>query len=386
MSEARILVVDDDPAMLRSTERVLASRHLVLAVRSPAEALERARAFQPDLAVLDIRMADMDGFELASRLRDVVRGLDVIFVTGIVHELDAQLIRSIREKAFYFIQKPFDRDVLITLVDRCLEVRRLAAENRALIRRLEAELDEARAFQAGLMPEGGERIQRVTVAARYKPCHDMGGDFYDWADAGRGGISLVMADVSGHGVSAAMMVGIIKAAYRAARVDQFEPLAVVRRIANAIRPFDEARFVTLFCARIYRDDRVLEYVTAGHPRPMLRRADGSVEDLLRTGPLITPAHPDLDWQKHRVAIHPGELLLVFTDGITEARNGDEQFGRGRTAQILAQGPRDGEPLLDELLAAVDGWRGGRPAADDETLLAATLEQGVFEPGGEERVA
>ena len=376
MSSSRVLVVDDDPAMLRSVERVLATGHEVLAVRRPADAIAQAAGFDPDLAVLDIRMAEMDGFELATRLRALVPDLDVIFMTGIVHELDAQLIRSIREKAFYFVQKPFDRDVLITLVERCLEVRRLAAENRAHVARLEAELEEARAFQAGLMPPGTETIQRVTVAARYEPCADMGGDFYDWVDAGRGGLALIMADVSGHGASAAMMVGIIKAAFRAARVDNFEPLAVVKRIANAIRPFDESRFVTLFCGRIYRDNRKLEYVTAGHPRPLLRRADGELLELQLTGPLVTPAHPDLGWEQAELPIHPGDLLLVYTDGIIEAREGDEQFGRERLKQVVREGPRDAEALLDLVLGQVDDWRGGRPADDDETLMAATLDEGA----------
>jgi len=373
MSEARILIVDDDAAMLRSTERVLGSRHEVLAVRLPGEALVIAPDFAPDIALLDIRMSHMDGFELATRLRKVVPDVDVIFMTGVVHELDAQLIRSIREKAFYFVQKPFDRDVLITLVERCLEVRRLNAENRAHTQRLEAELQEARAFQLGLMPQGTQRLQRVTVSARYEACAAMGGDFYDWVDAGRGGVSVIQADVSGHGVSAAMMVGIIKAAYRATRVDRFEPLAVVRRIANAIAPFDEGRFVTLFAGRIFRDDRMLEYVTAGHPRPLIRRVEGSLDELQLTGPLVSPALPELDWEQTRAEIHPGDQLLIYTDGIIEARNGGEQFGRERLAQVVTSGAHEGEALLDRVLGAVDEWRGGRPADDDETLLGVSLD-------------
>jgi CheY-like chemotaxis protein len=371
VSEARILIVDDDAAMLRSTERVLSSKHEVFAVRRPAEALLVAPDFEPDLAVLDIRMSDMDGFELANRLRAVVPGVDVIFMTGIVHELDAQLIRSIREKAFYFIQKPFDRDVLITLVERCLELRWLAAENRAHTQRLEEELEEARQFQHGLMPEGIKRIHDVTISARYEPCAAMGGDFYDWVDAGGRQVAFMQADVSGHGVSAAMLVGIVKAAFRATRVDRFDPLAVVHRIANAILPFDHGRFVTLFAGRADPTHHSLEYVTAGHPRPLLRRATGSLEELLLTGPLVSPALPDLAWEKAQISFGMGDQLLVYTDGIIEARSEDEQFGRQRLADVVRDGPADGADLLGAVLAAVDGWRGGRPADDDETLLAVS---------------
>jgi len=202
MSRAHILIVDDDGALLHSAQRVLATHYEVLALRSAEEALEQAAAFGPALAVLDIRMGEMDGFELSSRLRALVPGIDVIFMTGVVHELDAQLIRSIREKAFYFIRKPFDRDVLLTLVERCLDVRRLAAENAAHLHRLQTEMAAARAFQVGLQPPESGRLQRLTIATRMQPCEDMSGDFLDYVDAGRGRVTVMLADVSGHGVSA----------------------------------------------------------------------------------------------------------------------------------------------------------------------------------------
>lgn len=376
MSQPHLLVVDDDPAMLRSTERVLASRYEVLAVRRPGDALEQAPAFAPDVAVLDIRMSDMDGFELASRLRRTCPGIDVIFMTGIVHELDAQLIRSIREKAFYFIQKPFDRDVLLTLVERCLEVRRLAALNAAHTARLEAELAEARAFQASILPPGDETIQRVTIAARHSPCEAMSGDFFDWVDAGRGRVTVMLADVSGHGVSAAMLVGIVKAAFRASRVDQFEPRLVARRIHNAIKPFDAGRFVTLFCARIARDDRSLEYVNCGHPRPLHWHGGEQrvVQELELSGPMISPAFPDMDWEPHKLEVQPGDGVLVYTDGITETRDPDDQlFGRPRLLDLVRGSPATGRALLDEVMQSLAGFAASRPSDDDRTLLTMGLE-------------
>lgn len=374
MSQPHLLVVDDDPAMLRSTERVLASRYEVLACRRPSEALELGPAFEPDLAVLDIRMSDMDGFELASRLRQACPGIDVIFMTGIVHELDAQLIRSIREKAFYFIQKPFDRDVLLTLVERCLEVRRLAALNAAHTARLEAELSEARAFQASILPPGDETLQRVSIAARHSPCEAMSGDFFDWVDAGRGKVTVMLADVSGHGVSAAMLVGIVKAAFRASRVDHFEPRLVARRIHNAIKPFDAGRFVTLFCARIARDDRTLEYVNCGHPKPLLWDGERRLTELQLSGPMISPAFPDMDWEPYKVEVHPGDGVLVYTDGLTETRDpDDEMFGRQRLLDLVGASQATGRALLDEIMAAIARFAGARPADDDRTLLTAGLD-------------
>jgi DNA-binding NtrC family response regulator len=152
MSMARVLIVDDEIGMLRSAERVLGHDYRVVTSRSPAEAIPLAKEFKPDLAILDIQMPGMDGFELMEKLREQDSGLDFILMTGSIHELDAKLIEAIRKEAFYFLQKPFDREVLQTLVERCLKLRRLDFENRNHVSRMEKELAEARAFQQCLLP------------------------------------------------------------------------------------------------------------------------------------------------------------------------------------------------------------------------------------------
>ena len=144
-SPARILVVDDDPGVLRAVTRVLGSQHKLVTASSPAEALTLAPAFCPDLAILDIRMPAMDGFELMQRLKAALPDLDIIVMTGSITEPDALLIRAIQQGAFYFIQKPFDREVLQTLVARCLDLRRL----RTLA---DQEMENLRVAQTRLLP------------------------------------------------------------------------------------------------------------------------------------------------------------------------------------------------------------------------------------------
>ena len=125
MSSWRILVVDDEAGMLRSVERVLGQDYKVASTRSSREAIGLAEEFKPDLAILDIQMPEMDGFQLMEAMQALDPELDVIFMTGSIHEIDAKLIRAIRKNAFYFLQKPFDRGVLLSLVERCLELKRL---------------------------------------------------------------------------------------------------------------------------------------------------------------------------------------------------------------------------------------------------------------------
>ena len=102
------MVVDDEPGMLRAVERVLSGDHHVVGTRLSREALALADDFQPELAIVDIRMPDLDGFELMAKLKARFPAMDVILMTGSVDDLDEKLVRAIRSPAFYFIQKPFD--------------------------------------------------------------------------------------------------------------------------------------------------------------------------------------------------------------------------------------------------------------------------------------
>jgi sigma-B regulation protein RsbU (phosphoserine phosphatase) len=271
---ARILVVDDEPGMLRAVERVLSGAYQVRGTRLSREALAIASEFQPELAIVDIRMPDLDGFELMAQLKARFPALDVILMTGSVDDLDEKLVRAIRSPAFYFIQKPFDREVLRTLVERCVELRWRREDHRQTLKRLETDMAEARAFQQSLLPPRDAVVNRVAVSCRYTPCSALGGDLYDYAAVAAGRTALLVADVSGHGVSAAMLTGIVKSAFHASHVDGFEPAAVVHRVSMGLAAFSPERFVTLVAALVSPTERVVRYVNAGHPPILLwgRRA------------------------------------------------------------------------------------------------------------------
>ena len=152
---SRILVVDDEPGMVRAVERVLGGVHRVIGSQSSAGAAALAAEFKPDLVILDIRMPELDGFELMVRLKADHPDVDIIMMTGSLDDLDQKLIRAIRGHAFYFIQKPFDREVLQTLVERCLELRwRRAGEPTA---RRPA---RARARRSSRIPAGAPACRR----------------------------------------------------------------------------------------------------------------------------------------------------------------------------------------------------------------------------------
>jgi sigma-B regulation protein RsbU (phosphoserine phosphatase) len=372
MKRARILVVDDEPGMLRAVERVLGEDHQVVGTQRSREALSLASDFQPELAIVDIRMPELDGFDLMAQLKARFPALDVILMTGSVDDLDEKLVRAIRSPAFYFIQKPFDREVLRTLVERCVELRWRREDHRQNLKRLEAEMAEARAFQLSLLPDRERVVNRVAVCCRYTPCSALGGDLYDYAAAAAGRTALVIADVSGHGVSAAMLTGIVKSAFHASHVDGFEPCAIVQRVSMGLAAFSPERFVTLVAVLIAPDERQLRYVNAGHPPIALWGAGREPHWLTSTGPLVSPVLTKSTWDAPVVPMRDGDHILLYTDGVSETLADSDGRAEGRFADAIGRASEGGAMLLDAILAEIDRELAGRPQPDDLTLLTARM--------------
>jgi sigma-B regulation protein RsbU (phosphoserine phosphatase) len=368
----RILIVDDDPGLQHAVARVLGRRHEVQSASSPSEAMTAVATFRPHLAILDIYMPQMNGFELMRSLRSQFPDLDVIIMTGDTAEPDANLIRAIDEGAFYFIQKPFERRVLLTLVARCLELRRLRAEKQAHVQRLERELADARRFQQSFLSPPLAECGNLRIAARYLACQELAGDFYDYVFTPDGGVALLVADVVGHGASAAMMTGIVKSAFHSAHVEGFAPAAVIAHLQNSLRVFEDSRFVTVFCARLDAARERLSYTNAGHPPAILRRRNGTAELLEATGPLVCPALAELPHEEASTALEAGDRLLAYTDGLAEAGAGQEMFGHGRIRSLVLGSSLSGPALLELLLTELSQFVGGAAYDDDVTVLTLDI--------------
>jgi sigma-B regulation protein RsbU (phosphoserine phosphatase) len=369
---AEVLVVDDDPGVLRAVSRILGKRHRVACVATGTAALEAATRLRPEVAVVDIGLPDLNGFEVTRELKAAQPDLDVILMTGNSEEPDENLIRAIDEGAFYFIEKPFDRRVLLTLVARCLELRRLREERERYLKRVERELEEARQFQVSLLPPPHFSRPGLAIDARYLACNELAGDFHDYVASGPESIAFLVADVVGHGASAAMMTGVVKSAFRAAHADDFRPMSVLDRVREGLRDFDPSRFVTLFCGTLDTRRHELTYVNAGHPSSIIRRRSSEPVPLEPTGPLISSALYDLPCEQASAGLEPGDLLLAYTDGITEAHGPGGMFGHDRLVSAVTREGRRGAALLDGLIAEVTEFSGSPAIQDDITLLSVEL--------------
>ena len=368
----RVLVVDDDTAMLRAVERILAPGHEVVSFPSGEDALRAFKERPSDVAIIDIRMPGMDGFQLTRAIKEHRPATEVILVTGSIAELDEKLVRSVKERAGFFITKPFSRSVLTSLVERCLEIQGLERERDELIRRLTEDLDRARRFQQALLPRGlPKSFGPLRVASSHQSCETVGGDLYDVLPLAPHRVMLMVADVAGHGVAAALVTGMIKAAVSQALQESGEILPAARAVLDTLAPLGQQRVITLFLAIADSKKKVLHYLNAGHP-PALVWSDGQEKArLMATTPLLSYGIPLSNEPVLTQPFGPGARLAMYSDGLYEVRDpSGGEYGRDRLLQRMAKSRGPLEEVVTRVMQETRAHAGGRPPEDDLTLLMA----------------
>jgi sigma-B regulation protein RsbU (phosphoserine phosphatase) len=364
----RILVVDDDPGMRRAIERVLSPAYKLAAVAGATEALALLERREFDLALVDVRLKDGDGYSLCQAIRARRPETDVILITGSISEPDEKLFRSLEEGAFYFLFKPFDRRVLLALVERCLRLQRERDTKERYAQALADDLEKARLFQHSLLPRDPVAAEGWRAEGRLLSCDALGGDFY-LTQAVDGGLAVSVSDVVGHGVSAAMYSGMLRSTLDAARRRSAEPERVSRELLAGIDFFTGAACATLVYALLLPDGRVRAF-SAGHPPLLWQRASGGIEQVGSTGLLLNHLFRNKPLPARELSLASGDRLLVCTDGAFEARNpADQELGLDRLEAELAatRGLAVGD-ALDALMGFVRAFCGGRPVMDDVTLV------------------
>jgi sigma-B regulation protein RsbU (phosphoserine phosphatase) len=369
----RILVVDDDPGMRRAIDRVLSPLHRVECVAGATGAMALLEREEFDLALVDVRLKDGDGYSLCQEIRARRPETDVILITGSISEPDEKLFRSLEEGAFYFLFKPFDRRVLLALVERCLRLQSERDTKERYARALADDLEKARLFQHSLLPRDPVAAAGWSVEGRLLSCDALGGDFY-LAQAVEGGLAFSVSDVVGHGVSAAMYAGMLRSTLDAARRRGADPERVGREILLGIDYFEGAACATMVYALLLPDGR-LRFVNAGHPPLLWLKADGTVEHLGATGTLLNRIFRNRPLPVREVVLAPGDRVLACTDGVFEARNpADQELGFERMEEAFVA-LRD-KPLgqaADAMMDLVMAYCGGRPVADDVTVVMVERE-------------
>jgi serine phosphatase RsbU (regulator of sigma subunit) len=244
---------------------------------------------------------------------------------------------------------------------------------------MKRDLEIAKEIQTWLMPAAAPQVPGVEVAFATRPANTVAGDYYDaFLRSTSEGVSetcppllLIVADVAGKSVPAALLMATLQASLRTLAGMCASPLDLVQRLNRYCceQNIGRKRFTTAFLAELDPQTRRLIYINAGHNWPVLRRASGAIERL-ETGGMPLGLMPNAHYESAEVALAAGDLLVVFTDGLVEAENIDEQeYGEPRMFATLAMYPRASAPeVLHNLMASADQFTGAAPQHDDITCL------------------
>jgi sigma-B regulation protein RsbU (phosphoserine phosphatase) len=371
---ARLLVADDQPDVLEALRWLLTAEgyepHFVSTTEGVMQQLGAGRF---DLLLMDLNYSrhttsGREGLELISRVRAHDAALPIVVMTG-WGSIDTA-VEAMRRGARSFVQKPWDDVTLLEIIHREIDEAR-AAHRRD--QRQQRELEDARLIQRGLLPTTVPQLAGVTLAVAWQPARDVGGDCFDTLNFGRS-LGLSIADISGKGLPAALLMSNLQAAVRAFARESAPPASVCGSVNRLLcRNMASGRFATFCYARIDPGMRRIVYSNAGHNPPLLIRADGSTSALTQGG-MVLGIFPDNVYEQADLQVGSGDHLIFYTDGITEARSAEgEEFGEDRLAQAAVEmrGQSSGE-LKDALLSRVNHFTGGR-FDDDASLIVVGID-------------
>lgn len=370
---ARILIVDDEPLNVDYLEQELEDLGCeTSSARNGREALEQVAAQPPDAILLDIMMPEMNGFEVLQHLKadEALRDIPVIVISAL-HDIGA-VVRGITMGAEDYLPKPFDPVLLKARIGACLERKRLRDREVRYLRRVNEELALAWQIQEGFLPDVLPDIPGWQLAATLEPSKETSGDFYDLFLLPEGRLGILIADVVDKGMGAALYMVLSRTLIRGYALQRDRQPSAVLQAANRhiLQDINTGQFVTVFYGTLDPASGVLTYSNAGHNPPYLFTGKGGreLQALIRTG-MPVGILEEATWEQKTAQLAPGDMLLLYTDGLTEAQSPQgEFFGEHRLREVAQSNlGRSAQQMLQVLMAQVHQFMGDTPSFDDITL-------------------
>ena len=265
-----------------------------------------------------------------------------------------------------------DLEILLLLASQVAIIIEKVHAHQQLIekKRLEGQLEVARQVQLELLPASDPQLEGFDICAYNFPTEEVSGDYYDWVSIYQDQIGLVIADVSGKGVPAALLMAFLRASLRAATHIGYSPHISMAKVNYLLwESIERNQFVTAFYGVLDASNRTLAYANAGHNWPILIDTDGTTRFIDRGG-VPLGMFRDTRYYEYYLAIEPGQTLVLYTDGLTEANNAnDEEYGRERLAEKASEGRHlSARELITFIHEDVIAWTEGLGATDDITFF------------------
>jgi len=327
-----------------------------------------------DRASLLVRDTALDE---AFKARDSIVGQQIQSVMAVPLQTNDRVIGLVNVDSRSFARPftPDDLDLLTVLAN--VAAIRIEQQRLALVevqeRIISRDLEQAAVIQQRLLPLEAPIVDGFELAGHNLPCRTVGGDYFDFFPYPDGRIGLVLGDVSGKGMPAALLMTALKGGVQVLLTDPPEdvPLLMSRLDRVVAANFPKNRFVSLFFGLLDSKTGEMTYCNAGHNPPLLIRAGGAIERLPSCGTILG-IFPDLGYDVKTCRLEPGDVLTLFSDGVTEEQDpSGEEFGEDRLAKLVVSHAGDGAArLVAEIKARILAWAAGAPAADDVTVLIA----------------
>lgn len=373
VSKADILLVDDTPANLRLLSQMLMSQgYEVRAVTSGARALESVSASLPDLILLDIKMAEMNGYEVCQTLKaeERTRDVPVIFISALDDLHDK--ITAFNAGGVDYITKPFQLEEVLARTETHLRLHWLQQRLQEANEKMQNELELAGKMQNNFLPGSLPQVPGWEFTAVLKPARETSGDFYDVYNLPDGRIGILIADVVDKGVGAALFMVLCWSLVRTYAHEFLDNPAQVLKAAN-LRILEDTggrQYATLFYGILDPKSGELEYSNAGHmPALLVSEADGSLRKMPFTG-VPLGIFEDQDWANETITIPRGALLGLYTDGVTDAQApGGEFFEEHHLLEsIRARLGEAASQVQSGVLADIAAFSDGTDQFDDIALV------------------
>jgi two-component system sensor histidine kinase ChiS len=374
LTGAKILVVDDEPINLQILLNQLSKNNYNVKVatngKDALEAIEKNEEF--DLILLDVMMPEISGFEVCKRIREKFSPHELPVVLLTAKNTREDIITGLSLGANDYITKPFDREELLARVKNYIALKKAAEEQKRFLI-LKQELEIAKSIQLTILPEKLPSIEKLTINAKYEPMMEIGGDFYDFIVLDEKRIGVLIADVTGHGVSAALIASMIKVALHMSYKFADNPAMMLTNLNSSLHDHIYGRFITALYIFINTEEMTLTFSNAAHwPFYIHNRESNKITEHTVRGRLIG-LNSDGNFQNSTVRLNNHDRIIIFTDGIIEERNFEgNSLGETNLVEIIkAAATKKPARLLDDIFLKLYDWSSSankESLEDDATLI------------------
>jgi sigma-B regulation protein RsbU (phosphoserine phosphatase) len=377
MNNEKILLVDDNPTNLQVLFQTLEGRDYNLLVAKNGEmALSIARKALPNLILLDIMMPGIDGYEVCRQLKadPSTQEIPVIFLSALGDTKDK--VQGLDLGAVDYVTKPFQPDEVIARVNTHLTIYGLKREIQAQRDEAEHELRVVQEEQLKLLPDKPPQIDGLNLSVHYETSRYAGGDYYDIIKLPDNQWGFMMADAAGHSTRAAVLVAMTCTLLRSYPEAPTDPAKVMNRMNEHLCDLSHNTFITALYAVYDTNTRKLRMARAGHPPPLLfRPEDGKAIELPCKGVWPMAVDPYDEVPLVETSLQPGDRLMLYTDGITEACSPEGEYYEIERLceQFAIKNDDDPQKIITSVIEHVKDFTGGLPAQDDKAVLVLVVE-------------